>query len=134
MQVNYDRFAILLSGLCAVHCLAVPIVAGLFPLLSATLNHGHEIHELWFHKLILFFVLPVSIVALTTGYSRHRTWLPIWISSIGMIILAIPALFFETLLSNQLISHESEILFTLTGGIIHAIGHIMNVQATRQCH
>ena len=27
MQERFDRFAILLSGLCAIHCIALPIIA-----------------------------------------------------------------------------------------------------------
>src|SRR5690625_3971385 len=62
-----DTFAIALSGLCLVRCLALPVVIALFPLLSVTLI-DHEA----FHHIILIAVLPTTAIALGLGYRRHR--------------------------------------------------------------
>ncbi len=134
MQEHFDRFAILLSGLCAVHCIALPIVASLIPLLTATVHHGNEIHEFWFHQFILIFILPVSLIALFFGYRSHRRILPLLVAGLGLIILAFIALLAEQLLLDNVIPHEGETLLTITGGIIHAIGHILNLQSTRKKH
>lgn len=134
MQERFDRFAIMLSGLCAIHCIALPIIASVIPLLTATVHHGNEVHEFWFHQFILLFILPVSIIALATGYRSHRRVLPLVIASIGMAILAFIALFAEQLLIDNVIPHEGETLLTITGGLIHAAGHILNLQATRKKH
>ncbi|MFK8027126.1 MAG: MerC domain-containing protein [Gammaproteobacteria bacterium] len=132
MQEYFDRFAILLSGICAIHCIALPIVASLIPLLTATVHHGNEIHEFWFHQFILLFILPVSLVALVTGYLSHKRILPVVIAAIGLVILIFIALFAEQLLLNHVIPHEGETLLTVTGGLFHAAGHILNLQATRK--
>ena len=135
MHERYDKFAILLSGLCAIHCIITPIIASVVPLLSTTLiQHGENIHEFWFHQFILLFILPVSLIALITGYNSHQKLLPIAIAGLGLIILAATALFAEHLLHSHMIGHEGETLLTISGGIVHAIGHILNVQATRKKH
>ena len=134
MQIFFDRFAIILSGICAIHCIALPVVAGMLPLLATTFHHGHQLHEFWFHHFILYFIVPVSIIALVSGYKTHRKWVPILIASIGLAILMTTALFIDRLLAHHVISHEGEMIFTVTGGVIHAIGHILNLQASRKTH
>ncbi|MEM8843622.1 MAG: MerC domain-containing protein [Pseudomonadota bacterium] len=134
MQILLDRFAILLSGLCAIHCIALPIMAAILPILSTTYHHGNQLHEFWFHQFILYFIVPVSIIALVSGYRSHKKLLPIVIASIGLLILSVTALFIDQLLMRHVISHDGEMLMTLTGGIIHATGHILNLQATRKSH
>ena len=132
MQERFDKFAILLSGLCAIHCIALPIIASIIPLLTATVHHGNEVHEFWFHQFILLFIVPVSILALVTGYRSHRRIMPLVVAGFGLAILAFIALFAEQLLIDNVIPHKGETLLTITGGLIHAAGHILNLQATRR--
>jgi hypothetical protein len=132
MQERFDRFAILLSGLCAVHCIALPIIASIIPLLSATVHHGNDVHEFWFHQFILLFIVPVSLIALITGFRSHKKLLPLVIAGVGLAVLAFVALFAEQLLIDNILPHEGETLLTITGGLIHAVGHILNLQATRK--
>lgn len=138
MQERLDKFAILLSGLCAIHCIALPIFVSILPLLSYTTRHGNHFHEFWFHQFILIFIVPVSLLAIISGYKTHRKLLPAVISMIGLIILAFVATFAEQLLVYRVIPPAGETLLTLTGGVIHALGHLLNVQATRKkqrhCH
>ncbi len=130
LQSYFDRIAITLSCICVIHCIAFPIIASLIPFLAITLQHGHALHEFWFHHFILIFILPFSIFAIIAGYRRHRQILPIIIATIGLSILVFTALFAGTLISNQVIPHEGETWLTLAGGVVHAIAHIMNLIAT----
>ena len=132
MQERFDRFAILLSSLCAIHCIALPIIASIIPLLTATVHHGNKLHEFWFHQFILLFIVPVSLIALITGFRSHGKLMPIVIAGIGLAILTFIALFAEQLLIDNVIPYEGETLLTIAGGIIHAVGHILNLQATRR--
>lgn len=131
LQTYFDRFAITLSSICAIHCVALPLVAGLIPLLATTITHGNTLHEFWFHQFILIFILPVSIIALIAGYRCHKQLTPILLGAIGLVILATTALFAEYLISQQFISDSGETLLTIFGGIVHAIGHIANIFATK---
>lgn len=132
MQAHFDRFAVLLSGICAIHCIAIPVVVSLIPFLSVTMEHGQVLHEFWFHQFILLFILPVSIIALVSGYRFHRQMTPFIIASIGLFILVSVAVFAEYLITHHLMPHNGETIVTITGGVIHAIGHVLNVTATRK--
>ncbi|MBT8112468.1 MAG: MerC domain-containing protein [Gammaproteobacteria bacterium] len=131
---TFDRFAIALSSLCVIHCIALPIVASVTPLLMSTINHGNAVHEFWFHQFILIFIIPVSVLALVAGFRCHRKNLPLLLGSIGLSILVIVALFAEQLISLQLMSHTGETILTVIGGVIHAAGHITNALATKASH
>ena len=131
---TFDRLAISLSSLCAIHCIALPIAASVTPLLMSTINHGNAVHEFWFHQFILIFIIPVSIFALVTGFRCHKKNLPMLLGGLGLSILVIVALFAEQLLSQQVISHTGETILTVIGGIIHAAGHITNALATKASH
>ncbi len=131
---TYDRFAIALSSLCAIHCVALPIAASVTPLLMSTFNHGNSVHEFWFHQFILIFIIPISLLALVTGYRCHRKNIPMLLGGLGLSILVIVALFAELLISQQMISYTGETILTVIGGIIHAAGHITNALATKSSH
>lgn len=131
IQTYFDRFAISLSSICAIHCVAFPIIAGVIPLLAEAIHHGNYIHEFWFHQFILLFILPVSIFALFTGYRCHRQFTPILIGTIGLLILVSTAMLAETLISNNILPYRGETILTIVGGVIHAAGHIFNIMATK---
>lgn len=131
MQTYLDRFAILLSGICAIHCILLPLIAIFVPFLTS-IRHGHDIHQFWFHQFILFIILPVSIIALYSGFRTHRKWLPIVIAVIGLIILIMSAIFAGHMLSHHIIPHEAETTVTIVGGIFHAVGHVLNIIETHK--
>lgn len=131
---TFDRFAISLSSLCAIHCIALPLAASVTPLLMSTIDHGNNVHEFWFHQFILIFIIPVSIFALIAGYRCHRKNLPLLLGGLGLSILVTVALFAEPLISQQIISHTGETVLTVIGGIIHAAGHVTNALATKASH
>ena len=97
-------------------------------------EHGHEIHEFIFHQALILFILPVSIIALVGGFRSHRQLTPIITAGIGLVILSTVALFAEDLIHAGFMPHEGETILTVIGGIIHAIGHVMNLLATRKLH
>jgi len=104
------------------------------PLFIASIDHSHHLHEFVFHQAILFFILPVSIIALFTGYRSHQQIVPIIIASIGLFTLVFVALFAEHLIEKGIMPHEGETIFTVIGGILHAAGHVLNLMATRRSH
>lgn len=134
IQSYFDRFAIMLSGICAIHCILLPIAVSAMPLFIASIDHDHHLHDFVFHQAILLFILPVSIIALFTGYRSHRQVLPIVIASIGLLLLVTVALFAEKMIHDGIMHHDGETYLTVIGGVTHAIGHVLNVLATRKLH
>jgi len=57
-STSLDKFAILLSGVCLVHCLITPVLITLMPIISMTAF----VEDLLFHKLMLWLVLPTSVI------------------------------------------------------------------------
>lgn len=115
-----DTVAIALSGLCLVHCLALPIVIALFPLLSVTLI-DHEA----FHQIILIAVLPTTAIALIVGYRRHRRT-----SVAALGVAGVAALIVAAFALHSLHAHAMETWITVAGGLMLAAAHIQNF---RQC-
>jgi hypothetical protein len=131
LQSYFDRFAISLSGLCAIHCVALPVLAGVIPLLTTTVDHGSNVHSFWFHQFILLFILPVSIIALISGYRCHKQITPLLIGGTGLVILVATAIFAEQAITQGIIQVSTEKILTIFAGIIHATGHIANILATK---
>lgn len=130
MKINLDRIAISLSAFCALHCVIIALIAGLLPLLFGLGQHGHGVHDFLFHQIVLFLILPISLPALWFGYRQHRQLLPIVVSAFGLLLLLIVTAFIYDLIDQGLLALEYETLLTLAGGIIHAIGHWLNLKAT----
>ena len=66
ININYDKIAISFSVVCALHCLLLPIAVIFLPSISATFFGTED-----FHKTLLYFVIPSSIIALSLGCKMH---------------------------------------------------------------
>lgn len=131
---KFDWFAMVLSGICAIHCIALPVLAGVLPIFSSLAAHDHGLHSFWFHQLILFFIFPISVIALWAGFRCHRKIYPVLVSGIGLSVLLFSALYADVLIIRYALPHEIETVLTLSGGVVHAVGHIMNLMASRGRH
>ena len=121
LQPLLDSCAVGISAICAVHCLALPVLLLVFPLLGSSL-----ITDELFHVLVLWVILPTSALAVLLGRARHpdRTVL-LWVVS-GMVILVIGALW-----AHDHAEAWVDRTFALIGGLILALGHIRNYHLCR---
>lgn len=117
-----DKFAISTSTFCAIHCLSLPLILSVFPALSTTI-FGQES----FHVLLLFFVIPLSLVALTIGCKQHKSW---FVALMGLVGLSI--LIFTGFYGHDVLGHEGERLATLIGASMLAAGHLRNYTLCRR--
>lgn len=114
-----DRAAIALSGLCVLHCLAMPLILLTLPFLGE-LNTDH------FHLQMLIVVVPVSSIALSLGYRRHRR-MPILIAgAVGLVLLFIGG----TWMHNE-IGIVADRTTTIAGSLILACAHFYNSRLSR---
>ena len=122
----FDKTAIGLSAICAVHCLALPIALTVLPSI-ASLPLGDES----FHQVLIFFILPTSIVALTLGCRRHRHW-----NVMGWGVLGLVVLISTALLGHDLLGEQVEKVTTVLGTVLVAISHTANFRRCRafDCH
>jgi hypothetical protein len=109
-----DGAAVALSALCLVHCLALPLVVAGLPFL-AQFSEGH------LHAQVLVVVLPLSVIALSIGFRRHRDLRIIAAGALGMLLLAAGATFAHTQLGLT-----ADRVFTIAGSLLLATAHWKN--------
>ena len=117
-----DFLAISLSGLCLVHCLLFPLITIFLPAVSGSFLEG-EI----FHKFLLIFILPTSILALFLGCKKHRKRNFFFIGGIGLFFLV-----FAAFLGHELLGEVGEKVLTTLGGLIIAYAHWKNFQSCKK--
>jgi len=114
-----DNAAVALSGLCLLHCLALPMVIAVLPFLGQ-FGEGH------FHVQMLIAVLPVSIIAFAFGFRRHHSGSVVAWGGVGVLVLIV----------GGTIAHGSygivaDRLLTICGALILAAAHYFNNRFSR---
>ena len=123
VNINYDKIAISFSVVCALHCLLLPIAVIFLPAISATFIGSED-----FHKTLLYFVIPSSIIALSLGCKMHGKY---EVYSYGVI--GIGTLLFASFFGHDYLGEIGEILFTLLGAGIVSLGHYRNQKLCAEC-
>lgn len=117
-----DRVAISTSALCAVHCLCLPILLSVLPALGATF-FGQES----FHVVLLWLVIPLSVVALGMGCRKHKNWMVALLGVAGLSLLIIAAAF-----GHDFLGETGERIATLAGALFIGVGHFRNYTLCRR--
>tara|TARA_B100001769_G_scaffold12468_1_gene8582 strand:- start:140 stop:529 length:390 start_codon:yes stop_codon:yes gene_type:complete len=123
ININYDKIAISFSVVCALHCLLLPIAVIFLPSISATFLGTED-----FHKTLLYFVIPSSIIALSLGCKMHGKY---EVYSYGFF--GIGALIFASFFGHDYFGEVGEISLTLIGAGIVSLGHYKNQKLCADC-
>lgn len=119
-STTLDQAAILLSGVCLVHCLLTPVLITLLPIISLSVM----VEDLLFHQLMLWIVLPTSAVALFLGCRKHKLFSIAATGVVGMLILVSVAFY-----GHEWFGLMGEKVATSVGGLILACSHFLNYRA-----
>jgi hypothetical protein len=112
MRDRFDRVGILLSGLCAVHC-----VASL--LLVAALGTGGVLFDPALHRIGLAVAIVIGGIALGVGVARHRRTGPLVIGAAGLSLMGVALA----------VGHgTAEAVTTIAGVALVAFAHWRNVR------
>lgn len=111
----WDRVGIGLSGVCAIHCLLVPVVVALIPLWPAF----EEFHE--YTHLIFFIAIAPAVYLSLRGRNKS---LKITI----LLALGVCVIFFAWFF-NESLSDYGEAGITLIGSILLITGHWLNYKS-----
>lgn len=114
-----DHVAIALSGLCLLHCLLLPFIIAVLPLLS-------RINESHFHTQMLIVVVPVSVFAFALGFRRHARKAIIAWGAAGVVVLV-----FGATIAHANYGATADTLVTMVGAIVLATAHYFNNRLTR---
>jgi hypothetical protein len=111
-----DRVAMALSGICVVHCV---LTAVLLALVSAA---GGILGKPIIHEVGLSLAMILGAIGLGRGLREHGFVLPILVGALGLGIMA-----------YALTLHEGhfEPIYTVTGVMILALGHRLNLMASQ---
>jgi hypothetical protein len=109
-----DRFGVLLSGLCAVHCVLGVVLVGMLGLGGQALL-APEVHQIG-----LALAVVVGFISLGFGVARHGRVAPMVIGGVGLSLMA-GALF---------VGHGlPEAVLTIAGVALVAVAHILNLRS-----
>ncbi len=109
-----DRFAIGLSGLCLMHCLATSVF------LAMVATAGGVLGAEWVHEVGLVMAMIMGALALGRGIVEHGYMMPSSVGGLGLGVMA----------GALTLPHDgTEALFTVVGVGILALGHRLNVIA-----
>jgi hypothetical protein len=121
---HFDHIAIALSAICIVHCLAVPVLVAVLPIIAVSFGESQH-----FHGLMLWLVVPTSFAGLSLGYRLHRRSGLIALGAVGVALLVLAAVY----------GHETwyppiEVLVSVAGSLLLGGSHWLNFRAVRRCH
>jgi hypothetical protein len=109
-----DRLAILISGLCLVHCVATLLFVTLLASAGSFFLADPRIHEYG-----LAIAIALAATALLRGVLRHRRLLPITLGAVGLSLMA----------GGLMVEHGvAEAAFTIVGVLFVATAHRLNTR------
>lgn len=109
------------SAICLIHCLAGPLLLLLSPLLPSIV-----FDDQLFHQSMLFFVVPVSSVALLIGCRIHRDLFTLLLGISGLVTLFLAATALHAILGGL-----GERILTVLGSLVLAVAHLRNFRLCR---
>ena len=123
-----DKSAIVLSFLCALHCLLLPAAIVLYPSTLGFLPGDESVHF-----ALLFLVIPISAYALVKGGKVHKSR-KVFITGISGLLVLVAAV----VLGHDILGQIGEKIFTVLGSIIVITAHVQNHLICRatdcECH
>ena len=123
LNINFDNIAIGFSVVCALHCLLLPIAVIFLPAISTTFLGSED-----FHKSLLFFVIPSSVIALSLGCKMHGKYNVYFYGIFGITTLLFAAFF-----GHDYFGENGETILTLLGASIVSFGHFKNQKLCADC-
>lgn len=111
----WDRVGITLSGICAIHCLLVPVLVSLIPLWPAFADF-HEITHL------IFFLAIAPTVILSIKNRKQLKDVSVYLY-LGLIVILSAWLF------NEQLGEYGEAGITLAGSFLLIRGHWLNYKS-----
>lgn len=120
-----DRVGIVISALCCIHCMAIPLLVIFAPSLGSLFENP------WVHLLSLGLVIPLGFFAFISKFKVHENKTPLIIGIIGMSLLFLGHLGHELFSSD--LGAQIELVASVVGGLSLVTAHIINIRLCR-CH
>jgi hypothetical protein len=118
---KWDRAGILVSGACAIHCAALPFVAGLLPVIG--LRHFTDERAEWW---LVALTAAIGVIGHASAYRRHHRHGGPFVLFLGGVALIVGA---RLMLGDTLMAPAALAL----GGVTAAAAHWANIVLCRRC-
>ena len=115
-----DPIAIGLSGLCILHCLALPVLASILPMLGAVAEAE------WLHRIFVIGAIVVGGYAFVTMKNTSTRLIFAATAVIGLALLVAGA-FVEAF-------HDYEVLLTVIGAVVLIVAHMIRWRGEHSVH
>ncbi|WP_298289108.1 MerC domain-containing protein [Novosphingobium sp.] len=117
-RARLDRFGVILSGLCLIHC-----VAGVFLVGVLGIGGGVLLDPDW-HRWGLALALVIGALTIGLGALRHGRFLPLMVGSTGLALMG----------GALAVGHgDEEVVLTVIGVVLVAAAHLINIR-TNSCN
>ena len=114
-----DMTGACLSVACAIHCLAMPLLVAVLPLIGLGFL-ANERAEL----VLILGAIGLAVVSLAWGIRHHRSWR-------ALLILIVALAFIAT--ARTAVEDTFEVVFYSIGGILLASAHLVNRHLCKIC-
>ena len=118
VRTQFDKFGIICSGACAAHCLLTPFIALASPAFAKFFENE------WIHIGLLFFVIPIALIAFYSGYKSHKQHRLLILGFLGVFLLlfaVVAELFFHIEIEYL------EFILTALGSTCLIMAHLSNM-------
>lgn len=114
-----DKIGVTATSLCAVHCVLLPVLLPVLPLLGISFVGEHV-----FEDIVLIISMVVGFISLFSGFHRyHRKLYPLYSLALGGVIYS---------LKDSLGEMYHPYLIAIGAGLI-IFAHVMNIKLCRSC-
>ena len=115
---SWDRLGIGLSGLCAVHCLLMPLALAMLSLWPVAFDP-----DAWLHPIFAALLIPTTLMAVRLAVRhRHARHIPMLLGGGLMLVLAVMVI-------GEVAGVASEAAVTVLGSSLLITGHWRNGRA-----
>jgi carbon starvation protein CstA len=115
-QKKMDQAAIGVSMLCILHCIFLPLMLILVPVVWLQVLADESVH-----KFLVCIAFIISLVALSIGCKRHKGWHVLVLGITGFACLI-----FAVLFGHDVLGENMERIMTVVGSCLVIACHIRN--------
>lgn len=117
-----DRFGMAASWACTLHCLALPFLIGVLPLVGLSFLLDETTERIF----ILLSAILAALSLLPAYFRQHGKLRVIFLAASGIGLIVLTHFLFEENLA-------AKIVFLITGAILLSAAHLLNRRLCRDC-
>lgn len=111
-KLNLDFAGVTASVICAIHCMAVPVILSL-----GIVNSSHWIHNHGIDMAVIATGIIIAALSLVSDYKKHKSLIPLITIIIGFGLLC-----YGLLEKN----HDTHLWWSLAGSLCVISAHLIN--------